>query len=428
MALPSSGPIRLGADVNVELGLGSTTQISLGQASVRGLYGVASGAIRLAANGYGKVNRISGTQQGGKLVGTPWQASATYISQNSNGVSISGNGNTVVMGGTRDGDGIGAVVVFVRSGTTWSQQAKLIGTGNIGGLVYQGFSTALSLDGNKLFVGGPYDNNNAGTVWEFTRSGTSWTQTSKITATGGVVVSPNGRNLGFSMVLSSDGTTLAVGGSYNVWIFINSGGTWIQQGVVNDGSTTAALQFGKSCAISSDGNTLAVGVYTSNKVLVYTRSGSNWSLQASLTGSGGVGTSQSQGYSCSLSADGNTVIIGGFSDNSAAGAVWTFTRSGTTWTQLGSKLSSPTTTSNFGQSVSISGDGTILAVGSPRVNSFSGAISLYIKNGSTWDVIISNKNGTGEFGSSLDLSNDATTLIVGAPADTSFRGAAWILI
>jgi hypothetical protein len=54
MALPASGRMRQGADVNVELGNSATTQISLGQASVRSLYSVASGAIRLAADGYGK--------------------------------------------------------------------------------------------------------------------------------------------------------------------------------------------------------------------------------------------------------------------------------------------------------------------------------------------------------------------------------------
>lgn len=56
MALPSSGAMRMGADVNVELGNSSSAQISLGQSSVRTLYGIASGAIRLAADGYGKSN------------------------------------------------------------------------------------------------------------------------------------------------------------------------------------------------------------------------------------------------------------------------------------------------------------------------------------------------------------------------------------
>ena len=59
MALPASGRMRQGADVNVELGNSATTQISLGQASVRSLYSVASGAIRLAADGYGKSNTVA---------------------------------------------------------------------------------------------------------------------------------------------------------------------------------------------------------------------------------------------------------------------------------------------------------------------------------------------------------------------------------
>jgi hypothetical protein len=58
MTLPSSGAMRLGANVNVELGNSSTAQISLGQSTVRALYGVASGAIRLAADGYGKSSAV----------------------------------------------------------------------------------------------------------------------------------------------------------------------------------------------------------------------------------------------------------------------------------------------------------------------------------------------------------------------------------
>ena len=57
MALPANGQIDF-SDINVELGLTATTQISLGQASVRSLYGVGAGAIRLAADGYGKSNAI----------------------------------------------------------------------------------------------------------------------------------------------------------------------------------------------------------------------------------------------------------------------------------------------------------------------------------------------------------------------------------
>ena len=58
MALPSSGAMQMGGNVNVELGSAATTQISLGQATVRTLYGIASGAIRLANDGYGKSNIV----------------------------------------------------------------------------------------------------------------------------------------------------------------------------------------------------------------------------------------------------------------------------------------------------------------------------------------------------------------------------------
>jgi hypothetical protein len=55
MALPASGAITFG-NINTELGLTATAPISLGATNVRSLYGIASGAIRLAADGYGKSN------------------------------------------------------------------------------------------------------------------------------------------------------------------------------------------------------------------------------------------------------------------------------------------------------------------------------------------------------------------------------------
>jgi hypothetical protein len=100
MALPASGRMRQGADVNVELGNSATTQISLGQASVRSLYSVASGAIRLAADGYGKANTyiasylvvaggggggmdgFNGTQSGGGGGGGVLAGTATLIKGN----------------------------------------------------------------------------------------------------------------------------------------------------------------------------------------------------------------------------------------------------------------------------------------------------------------------------------------------------------
>ena len=123
-------------------------------------------------------------------------------------VALSGDGNTAIVGGWGDNSRAGAVWVFTRSGGVWSQQgSKLVGTGGVEAA--QGWSVALSDDGNTAVVGGPGDHSHAGAVWVFTRSGGAWSQQgSKLVGTSAV---GNGHQ-GSSVALSGDGTTAIVGG------------------------------------------------------------------------------------------------------------------------------------------------------------------------------------------------------------------------
>src|SRR5438034_735393 len=106
-------------------------------------------------------------QQGPKLVGTG------NIGQSSQGysVAISSDGNTAVVGGFGDNVYKGAVWIYTRSGSIWTQQGpKLVGTGTVGNEIWQGCSVDISSDGNTAVVGGYIDNNEAGAVWIFIRN------------------------------------------------------------------------------------------------------------------------------------------------------------------------------------------------------------------------------------------------------------------
>jgi len=380
-------------------------------------------------------------QQGAKLVGTGAVGNAFQ----GRSVAISADGNTAIVGGTLDNGGIGGAWVWTRSAGTWTQQSpKLVGAGALGNS-NQGNSVALSADGNTALVGGPFDNNQAGAAWVWTRNGGTWTQQGNVLVGSGGV--GNGQQ-GYAVALSADGNTAIVGGPFDssgaggaAWVWTRSGGVWTQQGnkLVGSGAGGSSSRQGISVALSADGNTAMVGGYGDNAAngaaWVWTRIFGVWSQQGNkLVGTGavsGVGNSW-QGWSVTLSADGNTALIGGLTDNNNTGAVWPWKRSSGTWTQQGNKLtaSGPVGAYLFGNSISISGDGNTAMIGG---SGGDGATWVWTKSGGVWTQLGEKLFGSGvvgisQQGSSVALSTDGNTAIVGGPLDKGFAGAAWIFI
>ncbi|MBZ5590585.1 MAG: hypothetical protein LAO05_18700 [Acidobacteriia bacterium] len=374
-------------------------------------------------------------QQGSKLVGTG-AVGATY----QGAVAISADGNTAIVGGWYDNSETGAAWVFARDGGVWTQQgSKLVGTGAVGA-AGQAFSVAISGDGNTVILGGWNDNSIVGAAWVFTRSGGVWSQQgSKLVGTGGVEDSHQGS----SVAISADGTTALVGGSGDnigvgaAWVYTRSGTVWTQQGskLVGAGYVGIAQQ-GTSVALSSDGNTAISGGFADNSRVgaawVFTRSGGVWAQQGSkLVGSDVVGAAQI-GTTVAISADGNTVLMGGWADNSQAGAAWVFTRSGGAWSQEGSKLvgTGAVGAAQMG-AVALSGEGKTAVIGGEQDNSGVGAAWVFTRSAGVWSQLGSKLVGTGaagrsEQGSSVAISSDGATVLVGAYGDNSNVGAAWV--
>ena len=329
------------------------------------------------------------SQQGPKLVGTGAGGIAT---DQGIAVALSADGNTLAVGGSIS-DGTGATWVFTRSGSAWSQQGpKLVGAGSS---QTQSYAVALSADGNTLAMGELHDGNHNGATWVFTRSGSAWSQQGpKLVGTGAVGTA----NQGWSVALSADGNTLAVGGLQDngtgaTWVFVRSATLWSQQGskLVGTGAVGPYVTTqGWAVALSADGNTLAVGGpndqagSTTGATWVFTRIGNAWSQQGpKLVGTGAVGTAAYQGHAVALSADGNTLAVGGYSDNSTVGATWLFTRSGTAWSQQGPKLvgTGAGGAAHQGSAVALSADGNTLAVGGLFDNNGIGAAWVFSMSG-----------------------------------------------
>lgn len=279
-----------------------------------------------------------------------------------------------------------------------------------------GTHVALSADGSTLAVGAigessqgadPADNSldQSGAVYVFTRSHGTWQQQARLKAS-----NPDRYdNFGISVALNANGDTLAVGamqedsqgsdpldnngaGNGAAYVFTRSDGNWQQQAYLKAFNNDADDHFGISLALNASGDTLAVGaegessqgtdpldnsLFASGAVYVYTRSGTTWQHQAFLK----AATADLQdyfGFRVALSASGDTLAVGAWGDSGQndvlvfSGAVYVFTRSGDTWQQQAYlTASNANARDRFGVSVALSSNGDTLAVGAEDESSRS---------------------------------------------------------
>ena len=195
---------------------------------------------------------------------------------------------------------------------------------------------------------------------------------------------------------------------------------------------------GHSVALSADGNTALAGGPSDNNSVgaawVFTRASGGWTQQgAKLVPSDAAGAANF-GISVALSADGNTALIGGNADNSVQGATWVFTRAGGVWSQQGAKLVGvgAAGAASQGTSVALSADGNTALTGGPQDNSTAGAAWVFTRSGSAWTQQGVKLVGAGASGpavsqgASAALSGDGNTALIGGPGDNSKAGAAWV--
>ncbi len=364
-------------------------------------------------------------------------------------VALSDNGNTLIVGAIGEASatkGIGgnqsdnsaqqsgAAYVFARSGTTWSQDTYVKASNTRANAQFGG-SVTVSGDGATFAVGSYGESSGAAGI--------------------------NG---------NQNDTSQSYSGA--VYVFQRSGGSWVQQAYVKASNPRANASFGYSIAISGDATTLAVGAYgdasaangingnqsdtsapSSGATYVYTRNGGSWGQQAYVKASN-TRTNALFGCTIALSTNGNTMAVGAYGESSSSkgvngnqgdtsqtysGAAYVFERAGIAWTQEAYvKASNTRSSAYFGSSVGLSGDGAILAVGSfgesgaslgvggdqsDGSHPSSGAAYVFDKKNGGWSqqtyAKASNSQLQGEFGYNLAMSADGTQLAVGAYGEPS---------
>lgn len=327
----------------------------------------------------------------------------------------------------------GHVQVFEATNGIWIK----IGQDIIGEFIYDEAceSISLSADGKRLAIGAPYNDGNgseSGHVRVFEEINGNWTQI-------GIDIDGEaaGDELGTSVSLSNDGTRLAIGAAKNdgngldaghIRVFEEINGTWTQIGQDIDGETADELS-GSSVSISADGTRVVIGAplnsqtqLRAGQVRVYQETNGNWTQVGQDLD--GEANEDRFGNSVSISDDGTRIAIGGFLNNGngfGAGHVRMYQENNGNWTQIGQDIDGEAPGDQSGKSVSLSANGKRVAIGAPNNSeniSNAGQVRIYQENNGNWVQLgldIDGKTVDEGSGWNISLAGDGSRVVVGAP-------------
>ena len=364
-------------------------------------------------------------------------------------VSLSANGQRVAIGARlNDGSGFdnghARVYQYDTLTSTWTQLGQDLdgeedGDGNGD---ESGFAVSLSADGNRVAVGARFNGSVSGSsfrsgharVYQYDTLTSTWTQLGQ-----DLDGEAAGDEAGRSVSLSADGQRVAVGapsndangdkaGQVRVYEYDGDTSTWVQLGQDILGEA-AGDELGYAVSLSADGNRVAIGARRndangadSGRVRVHEYSSSGWTLLGQAMD--GVGNDYS-GNSVSLSSDGNIVAIGAWARNAGNARVYQYDILTSTWTQLGQDILGEATGDWSGWSLSLSGDGKRVAVGAPYNKDANGRsrgqarVYEYCASFSGWTQLGQDMDGIGGdiLGWSVAISSDGERVAMGAPTD-----------
>lgn len=295
------------------------------------------------------------------------------------GRSVSINGDTALVGASRDNDKKGSVYVFERSGGVWIEQDKLEASD---GEALDQFGLTVGISGDTALVGAVGDDDN-GSVYVFVRCNGEWYEQAKLKVDD---ESFNG-SIGWSVSISSDTAVVCSienydgGRSQNAFVFVRNNDAWTQQAKLGDDDEVFGSFSVSDVSISDDTILLGAGGQDGKgSAYVFVRNNNEWIQQAELEASDGI-FGDSFGNCVSLS--GNIALVGNHRDENLKGSAYIFVRNNDDWTQQ-AKLEADDGASGdlFGQGVSISGD--IALIGSYG-DEENGSAYVFVHSNGAWE-------------------------------------------
>ena len=410
-----------------------------------------------------------------KRNGSSWELEQKLTVPNSDltqynilGLSVDIDGNSIVLGANNvtTGGGSannleGAAFVFVRDGTTWSQQGRLVQTNPqmTSGSYNNGFGRDVAISGNYVIIGAYWDNGNGtlsnnkyrmGAAFIFVRSGTTWSEQQEIFANDPAISDRFGRSVaidGDYAIVDSPYDDDGGGGSGSVYIFKRTGTTWSQEDKIRGSTSGLSDNFGTSLAIDGDyvvaGNSFAGGGgnYTAPfpAVYVFKRDNAEWNQQAILNPEAKNGFGTEIG---SVDIDGDMIVVGADAGiDNEFGSIYSYKRNGTDWNLSAKVVASDASTGlKLGQSVSISGDYIIAGTWEKGAYVFTNttptiiSVALAADNSTIAvtlsEAVYSTSGGSGDLDASdfvLSISGGWATLASATPTSISASGNVYTL-
>ncbi len=340
-------------------------------------------------------------------------------------VALAANGESALIGSP--GQGAGSAVIFTHSGNWWAQRDPQLTPAGASGEAAFGSSVTLTPDADLALVGGPRDDAGIGAVWVFARSGEAWSQQAPKLAPRDALGSAG---FGTSVAVSSNGRIALVGGPHDdggtgaAWVFRRSGSAWTEDLKLVPREDDGSAEFGSSVALSSDGSTLLVGGpgegAGSGAVWVFRRAGASWSQSGAKVVPPKQSSGARFGASVALSSAGTAMLVG---EPGAApgGAAWGLARVAGTWAAQGPRLIGPQASiaGRFGTSVSLDASGRVALVGTPTTAGSGNAV-LFTLHGSAWirpGAPLGQGAVGGSFGTSVALAATDDAVLAGGPGD-----------
>ena len=348
--------------------------------------------------------------------------------------AISSNGNVAVAGSPGHGTN-GATYVFTRNGQGFSQTAELTPPSTDSG-DQAGTSVAISGDGQTVVSGASTANNLAGAAFVYSDQSGTFTQIAELTVKGSF-------EAGVSVAISADASTIVMTAPFagsneagEAFVFTKSGGTYKQAQTLAVPGTGLAL-LGFDAAVSSDGSTIVLGAplidNQAGAAEVFTKSGTSWTRTAQLVGAN-TAAGDNFGFTVAVSGNGAIVAVGSPSSNGNDGSAYVFTRCCGTFKQT-SQLLPPagSTGGEAGQSIGISADGSVVAFGAGHLNQDAGAVFVATRTNGVFAVTATDTapnpvpdDDLGFTNVSTAVAGNGSAIISGARGRNGQTGAAFV--